>query len=362
MQRTLRVVMLWLLTVSNSVISHAQEQQDVPDIGHDWRDNVSSSDIVKTTGFWQGQQLTLERIRTTLPELARQASIRSLELEAAFGPAIDKMNEYARSKTSDWDEFVTQSRDRVASGLLDADITLDQGEAYLLETEGRLRGQMVSPVREIILAFHPEYRDNPARELADGMKIEYSSKGLDKAGDLQLSMHHPASWKNTPGRLPHVVSTFRSDAGHGGASCLILVRKLKPDEELEWTEQTLRELSSREGLARDQPSAHFLEAGTTTLAGQFATWTKYQLTQESIGIHAKLMGQTYNLQYDAYYISLQLFVSVTRSRAQDLPTDKEMEALFRKYDVLFRLMTLSFEILNRFTNEAAPSAKPVLSE
>jgi hypothetical protein len=348
------VVIYFLIVVS--VVTTCTHGQDVPDIGYDWRNNVSSRDIVKTIGYWQGQSLVLERIGLDYPELAHESLVLSLELETAFGPAIEAINEYARSKTPDWDEFVTQSRVQLKKQFLNDPLTHDQAVATLSEVKKRLRGQIDSPFRELIMAFHPKYRQNPARELIDEMKVEYSSMGLAKAGKLHLSLDYPASWTSTPGRRPHVVSTFRNDAGHGTASCVILVRKLKPSEVQEWTKQTLRELASRDTLIQEMPTAKFLGDGSTTVGGQFATWTKFQTEQESLGIHSKTMGHIYNIQYDTYYIRLQFFVAVTGHKQEDLPLDKQVEALFRQYDVLFRLMTLSFEIMDRFEEDGGQAA------
>lgn len=274
--------MIWTLLFSAVVsidgTALASSQPAAP--GWDWRTRIEPPELVQVLGYWRGQTRSLERIGRDFREHSRRATMLQDECELRFRPAIDAINEYGRSLTPEWDSLVTRA-------LVPADELLDQQElsvadasAFLDEVEARCDGSIVSPIREVMISFHPDYIESPAEEFVDDLVVEYSTDGEPKAHELELILRVPASWSSQSSRRPHIVRTFRDRAGHGGVAMSLLVFDIPPQERREWTREALEFLASEEHV-RESAGARFIESGMTRLARQPASWCTYVIQRRA---------------------------------------------------------------------------------
>lgn len=313
-----------------------------------WRLRLDPAVLIQTVGFWEGQQLSLQRIADEFPNAARRSTQLALQLELRYGAAIEAIHEHGRTLTDQWDSLFDASMDQAREVLTTQQLTNDDVTSFLDELDQRLNGIFPSPIGETILSFHPKYDRQPAAEFTDGLKREYRSDGSGKSRGLKLAIEHPASWKSTEGRRPHIVRVLKSKGGRGDASVLLQVREIPALASAEITEEDVDLMATPSALAEELPDALFIDHGTTTVAGQHCAWSHYIMTRETAGIQIKMLAWSLHLIYDQRYVNLQFSVG-TGSMQGDAPiSDRDLEVRFEKHEPLFKLMLVSFDIYNRY--------------
>lgn len=316
-----------------------------------WKARFRVEELMTAFGFWTGQALSLEHIARTFPDFAKRATVASLDFEVKFGSAMDAIQEEGRSRGEEWDAAAQEVLRIAAEHVAGTQLSVEQVSEFLDDVDGRLKGAFPQGVGETLLSFHPSYDDSPPREFVDGFKREFRTDGSGKSAGLKLAIQIPCSWTMQDGRRPHVVQVFKSKGGHGDSMSTLLVRQLPEGTTEQITDGDIDEMTSESAIQEFAPGARVLERGTTTLAGQHCAWSQYLIETETAGVRVKSATAIYHLAYRDRYVAVQFMVGKGALGERPLPSDEEVLGDYRRSEPLFRLMLISFDILNRYESE-----------
>jgi hypothetical protein len=181
--------------------------------------------------------------------------------------------------------------------------TEDDALAFTELVQQRAKGVIDSPIREVLLASHPDFIKSPALEFSRGYVGTFSTKDHPKAKGVELILKHPLSWKQQEGDRPNIVQKWTSDAGHGADSLMIQIRKLP------------------EAPTEEERAAFFTEDFAGALFGDSGKVTRFavsKLEQLPVGIvhfsqsvqmletALQLHGVMYYMVFEDAFISVQL--------------------------------------------------------
>ncbi len=129
-------------------------------------------------------------------------------------------------------------------------------------------------------------------EFMSGQRSTYSSAGVEKARNLEISFDYPISWAGGAGRRPNTLYQVASNHGKGLEICSLIVRPI-PISGIDMTE-----LFEPNGLAElVPPGGLFIDGRPTELDGQPGAWITFSQTMDRAGIPIQMVG----IMYLAYY-------------------------------------------------------------
>ncbi|HYF34643.1 MAG TPA: hypothetical protein VD994_05080 [Prosthecobacter sp.] len=185
-------------------------------------------DLAKTFRFCEGNRFTLKQMHELLPALSPKVAAVEKRWNAAFGKAEANVEARLKSITGgEWPEIREALRNKVIEVLRrenEKSRSEKRALAYLELTERRIRGELDSPVREMLLASHPDFVAEPALEFSRGYTQSFETEGKENAKGVKLSLKLPASWKARETKAADAVQKWVSDAGYGFESVTLLVR------------------------------------------------------------------------------------------------------------------------------------------
>lgn len=210
-------------------------------------------DLAQTYSFVEAQKMTLSQLASRFPDLAYSAASSEVKWNASFGRAGVATGDRLASLLGDeWPKLKETMMAQYAPLISKQNETASREYAlqFFEEVNKRAGGQLSSPVREMLLASHPDYRVAPEQEFARGWVSEFNSAGHSKAKGLEVKLKVPISWVRAEADRPNIVQKWRSDGGHGDDQMMFQIRLL-PD-----------------GLSAADRSELFTEAAAIEMAGE----------------------------------------------------------------------------------------------
>jgi hypothetical protein len=202
---------LVLLLVSGGLVA-----QTVPELAKPTLEQALSDAYT----YCKREQQMLNLVRELHPDLTPQVKEAEGAWGSTFGPAEGALEQ--RLKTLLREKGPKQAERTsadAAAAVKDLPATMDRKQAvnFLEEMKGRVKGQIASPVREMLLANLPAYVKAPEREFTDGFTQSFSTKTHPKAAGHDITLTLPSSWRGEDMSEPMLVHRWVCDAGYGTA-------------------------------------------------------------------------------------------------------------------------------------------------
>jgi hypothetical protein len=190
-------------------------------------DSSLVNDFSRAYGFFIGQNLSLDRIQKQFPELNYQCIKAKQLFDLEFGSSIKNIEEFLKIILEDkWSDFVTSTKKEIGETLSNSVVNKQQAEEYLRAVTERSKGQIETPVLEVLLMCNPLFIENPVEEFNKGFKHIYRTKDHPKAKGLDIQLEYPMSWSIKEGIRPNIIKLMMANNGKGPASFSIMVRDI----------------------------------------------------------------------------------------------------------------------------------------
>ena len=317
-------------------------------------------DLSKTLGFIMGQRFSLNRIKVEYPEVSLRVKKANIEFKSSFGIAERNIKKTLRGLLKNkYPEYIATMEKQLESTLMSQQINQDIAAQFLDEVESRTKGEIPSPMLEILLNY--QFEEKPADELTRGFKAKYRTKGHHKAKGLDLQIEYPKSWSLREGNRPNVIQFFSSNNGRGPAHALIMTRDLAKESQGELTREEIKVLTTLEG-SKELASEVFTESSLTEMANGMGMANVRNITAKRVvldrwpGAMLEFIGDLqrldltvtmYNRMYIAIYKNYMIYLHCEVAK---LPGDTEdtLKNRVSKFAPLFHLMANSLVIQSQY--------------
>jgi hypothetical protein len=201
------------------------------------------NELCRAFGYLKGQQYSLDKIQTKFPELRLNVKRCETEFFLVFGKAAERITSSLKEQMgTKFQEFDKLLMEQVSGLLKDENFSFDVSVNFLEEVMERTKGEIESPVLEVLLFY--QFFDNPSMEYLKGFVKKYSTKGHSKAKGINLMVKLPKSWSQSEGERPNIVQKFRSENGKGDASIMIMVKDIDLPEGINLTKEEINQMFS----------------------------------------------------------------------------------------------------------------------
>jgi hypothetical protein len=312
-----------------------------------WAQKVKSPvyvDLSQTYGYYRGQKLSVERIQKEFPNLSARASHAQMAFDLVFQSSYENIeNELRKLLRQQWPTYKKQMHQKLTSTLGSTSISVTQADSFIRTVRLRAEGQIEPPILETLLAYNPEFQNNPAKELLRGFENTFRSKGHSKAKGVDFQIDYPKSWRVKEGKRPNIIKLFTSKNGHGLVSVILSVKNIPLPLGYELTDQEVDEIFSPQGLRETVPDgASFISAQPIILDNQKGGMVIFDQTLQRVDKKISFRSLQFLTIYRNKMIAIQCMVTTKTSNNSDL--NKQ----FSRLEPLFRLMANSFVIQSQY--------------
>lgn len=177
------------------------------------------ADLLTTMGLCTEVSYTLDHLGVLYPDLKNDADAAQLQWNSAFVPAQDYIEELLdKAVNGKWKTIRKKALEEQTPQLLEKaqKYTHEDAVTYInMAKQAARSGRLFSPSREILLAFHPDYRKNPRLEFDSGYTDTFSTKGHAKADGVNITFKTPLSWKRSETDNNAIIQQWNSEGGYG---------------------------------------------------------------------------------------------------------------------------------------------------
>lgn len=294
-----------------------------------WWANVDSSVAEAGMRHWMRIETGLDRIAGEHPAHATRARSLKAKAQSMYEAAAGVIDRHFAGVQASWREDIDDWKKHLAKLGTPGD-----PKAFLDELEGRLSGETSGSEDATLLAFAPRYAERPEAELEDKLLSKVSTRGLETAKGVWVSMTLPRSWSFKQPEDQQVVVVRRSHAGVGDAMLRLTIVDLPANELKEINEQGGAKVMAAPDLIT-QAGGTFVEGGAAKLGGDETAWTRYIVSAASEAGAVKLIVWSLHTFHAGNYVNLQFSVTCQAKQEGDLASDDAMKARFEHYRPLF---------------------------
>ncbi len=294
-------------------------------------------DMAHTYGVWMGQNLTFTKVEEAFPELRPNAQVARMKFHAVFGKSMaaieSKLSEVSKEQ---WGSFKARMA-KEGARLLSSDTYENRDKAinFIVGIEKRTKGELIDRrALQTLLIWNPEFRRNPADELAAGFKSKYESDGVGKADTVKFKLEYPSSWSAADGERPHIVKKFVSEAGRGPETALVFVKRFTQRDGAT-ADEMVSQLGSPRAKETVPPGGLLYSAKRISFDGLPGSLTEYRYKGDRMGIEFVSHVFSYSTAWRGRLIQLQVYC----------PDDN---ASVERIAPLVRLMANSFVIMSQY--------------
>ncbi len=322
---TIRMAFLAILSLILVPACWAQGESSKPLDATGWMDRVQPDAVRPMLFHWYGMRARLEKIGASDPALAERAK-KALKLaEERFAGAVGAIDAHYGKAGASWREDVEDIKQTVAKRPLEG-----EPEKNLKRIETELAGGPSEEPIGLLLAFSPRYNEAPQAEIADGFRAPLSTRGLEDASGLDMSMVMPESWNYKEPTSENIVLVRRSHGGAGDAQFVVFVKEIPEDERADL---------ARGGGARAFADPDYvkllggrpLDRGERKVGGEDAFWTRFFVTQDKNEPPVKAVIWSLHMFQDKWYVNLQWSVARAGATPEALPSDEQLTARLEHY-------------------------------
>jgi hypothetical protein len=310
--------------------------------------NELAKDLGQTYGFYLGQRFALTKVRETYSELSQKTELAERRFDLVFGAAIEEIDSsMLKINSAKWTSVKSSIEDRIVASLAGQSITREIALGLVETVQARSRGEIESPVIEMLLMFNPAFQKAPVQEFAEGFTRRTSVDGSGNAKGLQYVLKYPKSWKSEPGDRPNITTKLISEYGRGFEIFLVIVKTidLSPGESI--SEADIEEMLEMEGVGAWLPDgAKLLGSGSMQLEGLPGFWMKYDIEGQRLRTFVGMRAITYSLFYENYILMMQGQVGLGSSDEDGV--ERTYVERFAKFEPLFDQIAQSLILPQRY--------------
>jgi hypothetical protein len=298
--------------------------------------------IFGALGFFYGQEITLDQIRTNLPSLRTDVALSQSQFNAEFGESKRTMEQivnenFGEERLSDLWQSVSE---QVSTILNYQDVKIEEAIEFLNKVKRRAEGQdLESPYFETIL--HYKYWQHPHNEMLEGYVETFQSKGHQKSAGLDFQLKVPRSFSVDEGDRPHVIKRFKSDEGIGPAIIIVLVQQIPVSEEKIDMRHNSDELNEGTAKAMMPEESQFISFKNIKIDGIPYGMLEYTSLKETV------MGSigSSNLMFFTFIDNRMVMISCSCAK------DGADDSIYQIYLPTFKLVANSFIYNGQYKTE-----------
>jgi DNA-directed RNA polymerase subunit RPC12/RpoP len=263
-----------------------------------------------------------------------------------FAPSIENIRRVASRYAPDFSDELSATQKRIRQQMSAANLTDDQVQTVLDEIEKIGNGELVAPVLETLLVYHPQYQRSPVLEFLDGYRQQYLTDGSGKSQGVKLRIEYPASWHAEDGVRPHILQNLCSSSGLGQSRVTIGVMSLPailPVSADALSEEDLSSIASEALAEMEVPGTTTVDSGRVHVAGNAAAWIEFEGQVNRVGIENAIHG----LQFAVVHGSRVIFIGLLTHATPKLES-MDCRRRFLRVAPLFQQMLNSVDFLDRY--------------
>ena len=181
-------------------------------------------------------------------------------------------------------------------------------------------------------------------EFMAGERDSYSTKGVEKGQNLEVSFDYPASWSGADGRRPNTLYQVTSDKGKGLEFCNLVIRELALPSDHTPTRAEAEELFEPEILTNYVPAgASFIDGAPTQLDGQPGAWIHFSQDMNRAGTSIRMQWVAFPIYYDGKLITFSCGVAASGATPANIVQDR-----YSNFLPLFQQMASSLIVHSRW--------------
>lgn len=301
-------------------------------------------DLSRAYGFCIGQNYSLDKIATEFPDLSLEVQKSRLEFNSAFKSSFTEIeNILKKSFSSKWADFQRQMKVQINNSLATTRLTKEQSISFIHQVKARSKGEIESPVLEILLINNPTFKNNPEKEFLEGFTKSYRTKNHYKSKGVDFEIKFPMSWAIKEGIRPNVIQLLTSENGHGFDSIVLMVKEIPIEDNYSISEEELDYLFSKDVLKEIIPSGgEYISSKPITLDRQKGAMLIFQQDMQRMDLTLRMRALHFITIYKNKMISIQCVTGLQKEKAHLL------EKRFLKMKQLFWLVGNSFVIHSQY--------------
>lgn len=243
---------------------------------------TSVKGLAQAYGFVLGQDYSLTRIATQLPEFSTDVTVANARFDSTFPDIKKKLEVQLKEALGDkaFQEVAT-SLGRKVKELADRQkLSKEIAVDFLQQVKVRSKGDIESPVLEYLLTV--KYANYPVGEFADGFRQRYETDGAGKSQGIKLKLQLPKSWLAKEGERPHIVQKWIRANGTGFE---IISLDIRDAEGANPTKKELEEFVNSGEVKDTVPEGGmYVDAGTFSIEQQNGYWMQMALSLDRAGM------------------------------------------------------------------------------
>lgn len=302
-------------------------------------DKETQTALFNSQGFCEGQKLQMEHIKVNFPQLERMILLSKSEFMITFGNSCEALSTFFPKDIKDY--LLKDLTDKLKQFLVKDEI---QAKEFLNVVRQRAKGEIESPIKELLLAVNPEYESEPAKEFLSGYTKIYRTKGHIKAKGLDISLELPLSWRNREGYRPNIIQFFNPHKLSGdNASFSVMVKDVPKFKGRNLTDKEAVHLFTKSSLAEFAEGGSIVESGTIVLEGQPGGYIISDNSFQRLEVKVNVRTLNYSFYYKGKLIIL--FCGVSQLNSSD-----NLDLMMKKYRHLFTLIANSVVLNDKYAN------------
>lgn len=278
----------------------------------------------------QFEELT-NAVASEHPSLAEEAKKAQAEMAgSAVGKGFAGVTvELKRRMGREFVAYEKNARAQVQKFSSEEEVDLEMAKVGLANAAAMTKGRVPVDILRNVIAYNPDYRNDPLKEMRDGWRAGFSTKMDEKKREVNFLVMYPGSWKPMPAVSRAELFSLWNDAGHG--------RHRVSFQAIDAPDPKYAKMDTVE-LAKMlmTPEAKLIESGKGKLAGLECGRIVYDLSTEKDGETLVFRAINYSVHAKDHFVILNLLLSDEDGLSK--------EELVKKYDPMLAEMATKLEI------------------
>lgn len=290
-------------------------------------------------GFCWGQQLSLEKISKTYPDLKPKATAASNAFTGSFGTTRISIENYLKTQMGDtaYSSFLNQLKKDIGAMVDSQSTTKQDAVDFIATVERRAKGEIPSPYKENFLMF--KYATNPLGEFSAGHTYKFNTTEETYSKNSKWTIDIPLSWTAEESSSPEIIKQFKSDCGTGSQLIMLLAIEMPYDENYVMTKEEVEAtFNETQAQAMVPQGARFVSFSKIQMDGVQGGMLEVEQDVEGMGVPVTIRLAQFMVIKGKYMYCVQGAVS------GDGPGPK-IAADMKKFMPLFKSVAASVKIL-----------------
>lgn len=302
------------------------------------------TEMNRAYGFCVGQSFSLDRMQRDFPELQNAVKIAQYEWSVVFGKSCETIEDkLSRLLAGNWiplrDKIQTAGKENLAK----TQITRESAISFIELVKKRAKGEIQSPVLEILLIFNPDFIANPATEMSQGFKRTFRTENHLKAKGVDFQIEYPMSWTAKEGVRPNIIQKITSDDGSGTSSIMLMVKDIPLFKGRKLTNKEKALMFAPDVIKSFVPDgATFISAKPIVLDAQKGAMLVYDEVLERVDLKMRVR----NVQFITTYGDKMIIINCLMGGVGE--TSAKLNERYKRLEPLFRLVANSFVIQSQY--------------